>query len=69
MPSIHVNQGIKGKDVVTVMEKLRLLKDRCQNGFRLIIAANSFPRSLINGRMSMVLLLTSPGQENHRTML
>ena len=27
--SIHVDQGIKGKDVVTVMEKLRLLKDRC----------------------------------------
>jgi len=27
--SIHVDQGIRGKDVVTVMEKLRLLKDRC----------------------------------------
>ncbi len=27
--AIYVNQGIKGKDVVTVMEKLRLLKDRC----------------------------------------
>jgi putative transposase len=27
--SIHVDQGLRGKDVVTVMEKLRLLKDRC----------------------------------------
>jgi len=27
--AIHVKQAIKGRDVVTVMERLRFFKDRC----------------------------------------
>ena len=62
--AIHVDQGIKGRDVVQIMERLRLFVGAVLKEYNLTTGRSLSRKIWINGHMRTVSLLTSQDLEN-----